>query len=150
MPVSTPAERNLVCEIFYSFRLLCLLCIQHLNHRNLPDDLDRDKFWPVFSTPQNSELFTMTLPPQQAKTQRMRLKTSLNPNEDEDGNNPLQLCLLPRPKLEQIFPVIAPLKIEIGWELRNQTIVPILPRSILMCPRNEDHQSAPVESLKDF
>ena len=35
----------------------------------------------------------MTLPPQQAKTQRMRLKMRSNPNEDEGGQQPITVVL---------------------------------------------------------
>ena len=35
----------------------------------------------------------MILPPQQAKTQRMRLKMRSNPNEDEGGLQPITVVL---------------------------------------------------------
>ena len=35
----------------------------------------------------------VTLPPQQAKTQRMRLKMRSNPNEDEGGQQPITVVL---------------------------------------------------------
>ena len=35
----------------------------------------------------------MTLPPQQAKTQRMQLKMRSNPNEDEGGQQPITVVL---------------------------------------------------------
>ena len=52
---------------------------------NLRDDLGRDICSTVFSPSQNSEFRTITLPPQQARTQRMRSKIRSNPKEGEGG-----------------------------------------------------------------
>ena len=80
---------GLVYAISCSFLSLWLLCKQHLNHRNLRVDLGRDKCWSVFSPSQNSEFCTITLPPQQANKQRMRLKMCSNPKVDEGGQHPI-------------------------------------------------------------
>ena len=52
-------------------------------------DLGRDKCWSVFSPSKNSELCTTTLTPQQANTQRVRLKICSNPKVDEGGQHPI-------------------------------------------------------------
>lgn len=82
----------------------------------------------------------MTLPPQQAKTQRMmRLKIRSSPIEDEGGQQPITVVFTTkveaRMKFFSCFIYIATLESDIGWERGNQ-IVPFLPRSILMFPRN--------------
>ena len=87
-----PSSPSLVLErIFSRIRVVFSwpLGTQHLNHRNLRVDLGRDKCWIAFSPSQNSEFWTITLPPQQAKTTRMRLKMRSNTREGEDGQQPI-------------------------------------------------------------
>ena len=84
-----------VKRLFVKCRFLPILLSfywQHLQHWNLRGDLGRSKRWLVFFSPsQNSESCTITLPPQQASTQRIRLKIRSIPKVEDGGQQPIAL-----------------------------------------------------------
>ena len=90
----------LVCEKFHSPLLLLPLCTQHLSHWSLPGDSSRGKYSRAFTPSQNSEFCTITLPPKQANTQRMRLKIRSNPKVGDVGQLPIATL---RSEVEWIF-----------------------------------------------
>ena len=112
-----------------------------LHPRFFPHHLSVFKCLTVFSPSQNSEFRTITLPPQQARTQRMRLKNSF---ESERGRRRAAIHHRATPAkvytrmtfLSSVLTYIATLESEIGRETENETVVPILPRSTLVSPRN--------------